>query len=165
MIVYSIPEMLQTAMAINTDSFLLCGAAVLLVLMFGSRSRARTLAAMAIVLTMMTVTKLIYWPFFALCLPVFQRLVARHGWRVRDVAALVLALVVPYVAYQSWVSWSSETAGSQLAYLGNTTNQQIEFLKAHPHMVLTLLRHQVRDFLHAIHRHARLHPRNAAQEI
>lgn len=146
---YSIPEVIQQSMAVNTDSFLFISAALLLLLVFGDRLSTGRLVAIGVVAALMTMVKPVYVTFGAFGFIAADRLLARRRWRHRDVAALAAALLLPLVAHFLWMRWvaASAVAGPPGPDRGRVwAGQQMDFLRAHPRMVLTLLRHQWRDF-------------------
>jgi uncharacterized membrane protein len=144
---YSIPEVLQQSMAINTDSFLFVATFVLLALVYKRRPSMWTMVAIGLVVGSMTVIKPIYIVFGALAFIVLERLLAQQRWRWRDGVALAVALTLPYVMQRLWMSWltavvlrpSSLDAGRQLA------GKQMAFFHDHPSILFPLMWHQLRD--------------------
>jgi hypothetical protein len=146
---YSIPEVIQQSMAVNTDSFLFVATALLLVLLFGSRPSTWSLFGVAVLVALMTMIKPVYAAFGTLGFIAWQRLLARHHLRKRDLAALIVALALPLVADWLWTHWVNAvaTAGPPQPDRGRVrAMQQMDFLRAHRGVVLTLLWHQLRDF-------------------
>lgn len=145
---YSIPELLQQSMAVNTDSFLCACAALLMVIVFGSRLRALNLWTLGLVIGLMTIVKPIYAALAALAMPVFERLFDRYRWRVRDVVGVVATFSMPFIAQWLWMRWLSavNTEPPGPDYGRTLATKQLAYLHEHPSIVLTLLRHQWRDF-------------------
>lgn len=143
---YSIPEVLQQGMAIGTDGFLFVSAGILLLLLFEHRPSVGTLVAIAIAVSLMAITKPVYLAFAGLGVPVFERLIARHGWRWRDAIAMLAVLVVPILARAMWSYWQAGPSVAGPATLGLVHDAppqgQAAYLKAHPFVVFTLLRQQ-----------------------
>lgn len=146
---YSIPELIQQTMAVNTDSFLFVATAALLVLMFGSRAGPGKLIAIGIVVALMTVIKPVYASFGALGVVVYERLQAQRRWRWGDGAAMIAALALPFVGQWLWSRWLAlvpEPPGAAVFDYGRTRAiRQMDFLHTHPGIVWTLLKHQCRD--------------------
>ena len=146
---YSIPEMIQQSMAVNTDSFLFVAAAFLLLLVFGRRMSTWNLIGIAVVVALIAMVKPVYAAFSAFGLIAGERLLAQHRWRVRDLAALAAAVALPIFAQWAWIRWvnvAPPSAGPPPPDRGRAwATQQMQFLAAHKGMVWTLLRHQWRD--------------------
>jgi hypothetical protein len=101
---YSIPEAIQQSMAVNTDSFLFVTTVALLLLTF-SRPRAWALPAIGLVVALMAMIKPVYAPLAALGLIMWERLLAQHRWRWRDLAAGLSCVAVVWLAQSLWTHW------------------------------------------------------------
>ena len=144
---YSIPEVIQQSMAVNTDAFLFVAAAVLLLLVFGSRLSPWSLVLVGLLVGLMTIVRPVYAPLCALGFIAADRLLARRGRRWIDLAALAGALALPFVIQWLWMRWlATDTAAPGPDRGSNRAAEQLAFLHAHHGIVWTLLVHQWRDF-------------------
>jgi uncharacterized membrane protein len=146
---YSIPELIQQSMAVNTDSFLFVATVLLLLLVLGRRVSWWNLILVGLVAALMTTIKPVYVTFGAFGIIGWQRLFARHRWRYRDLLALVAAFALPLLVHWLWMRWLGAVAAGEPSRPDRGrvwAQQQIQFLHDHPHMIVTLLAHQWRDF-------------------
>lgn len=145
---YSIPEVLQQSMAINTDSYLFVCAAGVLLLTYGARSRNWTVFAMAVIIGLMTATKVVYWPFATVGLVLIHRLVQREGWRARHFVALAVLFALPIAMQIAWAHWRVHSVAGVAAppdLASRLAEQQAEFVKAHPTKLFTVMVNQALD--------------------
>lgn len=144
---YSIPELIQQSMAVNTDSFLFVAAAFLMLLMFGRRLSTWSLVAIGVVVGLMTVVKPVYATYGAFGFFAVDRLIRRRGFRARDLVTLACALMLPFAAQWWWTRFvSAGTPATTVPDRGRTwAAEQMAFLRSHKSIAWTLLRHQWRD--------------------
>jgi hypothetical protein len=136
LVVYSIPEVIQQSMAINTDSFLLaCTAVVCLASFRSAGTRAWVLLCVAV--TAMTVNKPIYATLSALGLPGLMS----ASWlsRRRRILFAIALFTLPIMSYAAWQRFT-HPSGTSAATGGAAL--QIAYLKAHPRVILSVLRYQ-----------------------
>jgi uncharacterized membrane protein len=141
---YSIPEVLQQSVAINLDAFLFALTCVFIVLVFKA-DRWRTVLWMALVVTLMTMTKPIYAPLSLLGIPLMARLIPRTGFRWHHVLAAQLLFFLPLWARGQWqASIPSESlTGWGVGWVNPAL--QVAHLKEHPFKIVTLLFWQLCD--------------------
>jgi hypothetical protein len=137
LLVYSIPEVIQQSMAINTDSFILACTVVASLASF-RQAGTRAWAMLCLAVTAMTINKPIYAPLSALGLPALTSASALSPRR-RTLFAIAL-FALPIIAYAAWQRFT-HPAGTAAATGGAAL--QMAYLKAHPRVVLSVLRYQV----------------------
>lgn len=140
---YSIPEVHQQASTVGLDSFLFSMTACLLILLF-TPPRWRSVAWIALVVAVMTMTKPIYAPLALLAVPLIARLKEQGRWTWRGwVATASLLLPAPL-----WVLWSKSippTTSTGWAPGWVNPGKQVAYLGSHPWHVLTLLYGQLEN--------------------
>jgi uncharacterized membrane protein len=140
---YSIPEVHQQASTIGLDSFLFVMTLWLLLLLF-RQARWRSVAWMAAIVTVMTMTKPIYAPLALLAVPMIVTLSKRGPWTWRGwLATGSLFLPAPL-----WVAWSKSippTTSTGWSPGWVNPGNQVKYLLHHPWHVLTLLYGQLEN--------------------
>jgi uncharacterized membrane protein len=133
----------QQASTIGLDSFLFVMTLWLLLLLF-RQARWRSVAWMAAIVTVMTMTKPIYAPLALLAVPMIVTLSKRGPWTWRGwLATGSLLLPAPL-----WVAWSKSippTTSTGWAPGWVNPGNQVKYLLHHPWHVLTLLYGQLEN--------------------
>jgi uncharacterized membrane protein len=144
---FSIPEVVQQSIVINNDLFLFVLAFVVLVAML-RRPSWGGVAAIAVAVTLMTVTKPVYAFTGMVALPALVEL-AHQGPRRRVAWQLALAFaalfVAPILLRKAWTHWVHYEDWLFLPQWEVYPGRQIGFLSRHPWMVFPLFWNQLLD--------------------
>ena len=145
LVLYSLPMVMQQTISINQDSAIFCLMFALLFFWFRPASVAQ-LVALALVITGLTLLKVVYAVLLLMWLCAWLRLRAAPTARPRPRTqwALLALLLAPIVAQ---LAWSRINAGARplLPYWASIDGQ-LASLRAHPQLLVRALVHQLGDF-------------------